>query len=75
MDYQDCAYARLYLDRLANIRASDDGSDDWALTSEAARYTALWMSYEDTIRVADLKIRGTALRARVEGGWGCGMAR
>jgi len=22
-------------------------------------YTALWMSYEDTIRVADLKIRGT----------------
>ena len=59
MDYQDCAYARLYLDRLAHIRASDDGRDDWALTSEAARYLALWMSYEDTIRVADLKIRGT----------------
>jgi len=66
MDYQDCAYARLYLDRLAHIRASDDGSNDWALTSEAARYTALWMSYEDTIRVADLKIRGT----RFERVWG-----
>jgi indolepyruvate ferredoxin oxidoreductase beta subunit len=59
MDYQDGAYASLYLDRLALISASDDGRDDWALTSEAARYIALWMSYEDTIRVADLKVRGT----------------
>ncbi|WP_157219969.1 indolepyruvate oxidoreductase subunit beta family protein [Flavisphingomonas formosensis] len=59
MDYQDAAYAGLYLDRLAAIRALDDGTDDWRLTAEAARHLALWMAYEDTIRVADLKIRAT----------------
>jgi len=59
MDYQDAAYAELYLDRLAAVRALDDGTDDWRLSREAARHTALWMAYEDTIRVADLKIRAT----------------
>jgi len=59
MDYQDAAYAGLYLDRLAAVRAVDDGADDWRLTAEAARHIALWMAYEDTIRVADLKIRAT----------------
>ena len=33
------------------------------LTRETARYLALWMSYEDTVRVADLKTRRYALRA------------
>ena len=59
MDYQDAEYARLYLDRLAEIRACDNGADDWRLTRETARYLALWMSYEDTIRVADLKVRAS----------------
>jgi indolepyruvate ferredoxin oxidoreductase, beta subunit len=59
MDYQDADYARLYLDRLAEIRASDNGAEDWRLTRETARYLALWMSYEDTIRVADLKVRAS----------------
>lgn len=59
MDYQDADYASLYLDRLASVRAGDDGRQDWRLTREAARYLALWMSYEDTIRVADLKLRGS----------------
>lgn len=58
-DYQDHAYAALYLDRLAGIRARDDGRDSWRLTREAARHLALWMSYEDTIRVADLKVRAS----------------
>jgi indolepyruvate ferredoxin oxidoreductase, beta subunit len=58
-DYQDPAYATLYLDRLAAIRAGDDGRDSWRLTREAARHLALWMSYEDTIRVADLKVRSS----------------
>lgn len=54
-DYQDAAYAGLYLDRLAPIAAFGDAT----LTAETARHLALWMSYEDTIRVADLKIRAS----------------
>ncbi len=65
MDYQDRAYAELYLERLAQIRALDDGSEDWRLTGEAARHIALWMAYDDTIRVADLKIRSSR-KDRVE---------
>jgi indolepyruvate ferredoxin oxidoreductase beta subunit len=64
MDYQDDRYAHLYLDRLKTIRDVDSGYGDHALTSEAARYLALWMSYEDAIRVADLKTR-TSRFARV----------
>lgn len=64
MDYQGAAYAGLYLDRLEAIAAVD--RPPFALTSEAARHLALWMSYEDTIRVADLKTRETRI-ARVRG--------
>ncbi len=64
MDYQDADYATLYLDRLQSVAALDRG--DFTLTSETARHLALWMSYEDTIRVADLKIRETRV-ARVRG--------
>ncbi len=53
MDYQDAAYAELYLDRLESL-----GNDPGLLT-EAARHLALWMSYEDTIRVAALKVRAS----------------
>jgi indolepyruvate ferredoxin oxidoreductase, beta subunit len=55
IDYQDERYAAEYLDRLAPIRDADRG--DCTLLNETARYLALWMSYEDAIRVADLKIR------------------
>jgi len=60
-DYQDVAYASAYLDRLEPIRAlaQQQGGQDAALLSETARYLALWMSYEDAIRVADLKTRRT----------------
>ena len=57
MDYQDAAYAELYLDRLGDVAARDAAETAWALTREAARYLALWMSYDDTIRIADLKTR------------------
>ncbi len=53
-DYQDLGYARLYLDRLAPIALADR---DGRLITETARQLALGMSYEDTIRVAELKIR------------------
>jgi indolepyruvate ferredoxin oxidoreductase beta subunit len=56
LDYQDLAYAGEYLDRLARVRAA---SSDGRLLAETARHLALWMSYEDTIRVADLKTRAT----------------
>jgi indolepyruvate ferredoxin oxidoreductase beta subunit len=59
IDYQDAAYARSYLDRLAPIveaeRRHGDGSG--RLLAETARELALAMAYEDTIRVAELKIR------------------
>lgn len=59
LDYQNEKYARLYLDRLRKIGRLDDGQNNWALTRETARYLALWMSYEDTIRVADFKVRAS----------------
>lgn len=59
MDYQDADYAAHYLDRLEAVRALNDGSDDWALTRETARALALWMAYDDIVRVADLKVRAT----------------
>jgi indolepyruvate ferredoxin oxidoreductase beta subunit len=59
LEYQDSAYANLYLDRLEAIAISDDGSNGNRLTAETARHLALWMAYEDTVRVADLKVRAT----------------
>lgn len=61
MDYQDAAYAGLYLDRLSMLDAAELGAGRSALIEPAARHLALWMAYEDTIRVADLKIRATRL--------------
>lgn len=58
IDYQDPAYAALYLDRLERVAQAPGGSDR-GLLRELARHLALWMSFEDTIRVADLKSRGT----------------
>lgn len=57
MDYQDADYASDYLDRLAAFVPMDE--PDGALTEAAARHLALWMAYEDTIRVADLKVRAS----------------
>ena len=65
IDYQDPAYAAFYLDRLCLMREALP-ADDTALLRETARYLALWMSFEDTIRVADLKTRGTRFE-RVRG--------
>ncbi|WP_321782428.1 indolepyruvate oxidoreductase subunit beta family protein [Paraburkholderia sp. J94] len=65
IDYQDPAYAAFYLDRLTGVRATLPDTDR-ALLRETARHLALWMSYEDTIRVADLKTRGSRFE-RVRG--------
>jgi indolepyruvate ferredoxin oxidoreductase beta subunit len=59
IDYQDARYAGLFLDRVRRVRAADQGI---RLTEAFARGLAVWMTYEDAIRVADLKTR----RARFE---------
>lgn len=72
IDYQDPQYAKLYLDRLERMVALDAkrgnaGPDEagagaaaygpWTLSEATARSLALWMTFEDAIRVADLKTR------------------
>jgi indolepyruvate ferredoxin oxidoreductase beta subunit len=51
-DYQGEAYAKLYRERVRSL-----GDADVKLVGEVGRNLALWMSYEDIIRVADLKTR------------------
>ncbi|MEG1113337.1 MAG: indolepyruvate oxidoreductase subunit beta family protein, partial [Hafnia sp.] len=58
IDYQDVLYAGQYLDQLQWL-SQQSGANDAQLLRETARYLALWMSYEDTIRVADLKTRAS----------------
>ena len=67
-DYQDLAYARLYLQRLKPLVTLEAGRDDrLRLLQETARQLALGMAYEDTIRVAELKIRPSRFkRVRTE---------
>ncbi|MGA7451194.1 MAG: indolepyruvate oxidoreductase subunit beta family protein [Rhodoplanes sp.] len=59
IDYQDAAYAWQYLSRLQRFgdleQTRGDGSS--RLFDEAARELVLRMAYEDTVRVAELKIR------------------
>ena len=59
--YQDLNYAKLYLDRLEPVakleREEGRAADGYRLTNETGRFLALWMCYEDVIRVADLKTR------------------
>lgn len=67
VEYQGRRYGGLYLDRLKPVVALDNAGGFWKLTSETARYLALRMSYEDIIRVADLKTRAErSARVRAE---------
>jgi indolepyruvate ferredoxin oxidoreductase beta subunit len=54
IDYQDARHAERFLDRVRRLRAARAGD---RLTEIFARRLAVWMSYEDAIRVADLKTR------------------
>jgi indolepyruvate ferredoxin oxidoreductase, beta subunit len=86
IDYQDEAYARSYLlhverfvaaERLASTKqlASTERlastETDYSVSRTAARFLALWMAYEDVIRVADLKSRATRF-ARIRDEFGAG---
>ena len=72
IDYQDAAYAAQYVERLARVLAAEragdpEGAGGWATTREMARYLALWMAFDDIVRVADLKCRASrAERVRRE---------
>ena len=77
IDFQDPAYAEFYLTRLERVsmvdgrrsRGDSGVGTDWALTVAVARSLALWMTFEDTIRVADLKTRPARfVRVREESG-------
>ena len=62
-DYQDARYAALYMDRVEAVLAVEHAwGGEYPVTRETARYLALWMSYEDVIRVADLKTRSERLQ-------------
>jgi indolepyruvate ferredoxin oxidoreductase beta subunit len=70
-DFQDADYATLYLDRLEPVAKLDrdggGGATGYKLTNETGRFLALWMCYEDVIRVADLKTRRSRFeRVRAE---------
>ena len=63
-DYQGETYANLFTERMKPFL---DGESK--LAAETARQLALWMSYEDIIRVADLKTRASRFeRVRKEVG-------
>jgi indolepyruvate ferredoxin oxidoreductase beta subunit len=55
-EYQDSAYAGRYLERLETVLEAERGAGgDLTLTRETGRWLALWMAYQDVIRVAQLK--------------------
>ena len=63
-DYQDDTYAALYVQRLQRVLAAErvgDGAaaNGHATTREVARWLALWMAFDDIVRVAELKSRAS----------------
>ncbi len=58
IDYQDAEYADRYIDDVREVLALDESmKGNLKLTEHFARNLALLMSYEDGIRVAELKIK------------------
>ena len=62
VEFQDRGYADLYCQRVARVLGAERGADPrgahrFALTRETARFLALWMAFDDVIRVAALKSR------------------
>ncbi len=71
-EYQGGRYAIRYLERMQRViqaeqRADPKGTQSYRLSRETARWLALWMSYDDIARVADLKSRASRMaRVRAE---------
>jgi indolepyruvate ferredoxin oxidoreductase beta subunit len=63
-EFQDEAYARSYVERLARVLAVEREADPearngFAATRETARFLGAWMAFDDIVRVADLKSRAS----------------
>jgi indolepyruvate ferredoxin oxidoreductase beta subunit len=76
VEFQDARYGELYLERLRRIDAAEHvsaGSDprDGRVLRETARFLALWMAFDDIVRVAGLKSRAARF-ARVRQELGAG---
>lgn len=69
VDFQDVAYGDEYLDILGKLSTADRNAGGaergYAFTQAAAKHLANAMSYDDVIRVADLKTRSSR-RTRIE---------
>lgn len=64
VEYQGKGYADLYVKRLQTVLAAEKeadprGAQAFATTREMARWLALWMAFDDIVRVADLKSRAS----------------
>ncbi|MFO1191050.1 MAG: indolepyruvate oxidoreductase subunit beta family protein [Rhodoferax sp.] len=57
-DYQDARYGQRFLERVQAIWERDPTAEH-ALTAAYARWLALWMAFDDVIRVAELKARAS----------------
>ena len=60
LDFQDIDYAADYITTLESFAAQDRAPYD--LTRELARYLALWMAFDDVIKVADIKTRSMRVK-------------
>lgn len=73
VDWQDARYGDEYLDRLLALheldRQAGGSGHGFAFTETAAKYLANAMTYDDVVRVADLKTRASRFeRVRIEVG-------
>ncbi|MCD6076731.1 MAG: indolepyruvate ferredoxin oxidoreductase beta subunit-like protein [Ramlibacter sp.] len=71
LEYQGKDYAQLYVERLQKVLAAEREADSrgehgHTITKEMARWLALWMAFDDIVRVADLKSRASRWQ-RVQG--------
>ena len=75
-EYQDDDYVRLYDERLARIETAQRAADPEAaqggrIVAEVTRWLALWMAFDDVVRVAALKLAASR-QARVRREVGAG---
>jgi indolepyruvate ferredoxin oxidoreductase beta subunit len=67
IDYQGADYAARYAARLLHVLIAERtvdpaGTHGFAVTREMARWLALWMAFDDIVRVAELKSRASRTR-------------
>jgi indolepyruvate ferredoxin oxidoreductase beta subunit len=62
VEFQDVAYGAAYLTRVEAVAAKDDAAHGFELTTEAAKYIANAMAYDDVIRVAARKTRAARFK-------------